>query len=230
MESKHLGHYEGTAIVEFLPDGRHVKLRQAYVFIDSQYTRWGVPTGAEVDGASIPRLFWTLIGGPFEGKYRDASIVHDFFCSVRHRPWRAVHRMFYEAMVVSGVPLVKAKYMYAAVYLGGPKWQGMDTANVNLVIDRNKLPSQHSHDPYHSPHSKRVGRDSQFIVYPKASEKEYDPNAKIVDAYFSKPQENDLEFLLSNVGEDTDLDQIDKLMDGCLQKRSIRVWNDETKP
>ena len=41
---------------------------------------WTAPKGAKVDGASIPQLFWTPIGGPFEGKYRYASVIHDTEC------------------------------------------------------------------------------------------------------------------------------------------------------
>jgi hypothetical protein len=35
------------------------------------------PEGMITDGASIPRLFWRLIGSPFTGKYRRAAIIHD---------------------------------------------------------------------------------------------------------------------------------------------------------
>jgi len=72
--------------------------------------------------ASIPRLAWTIIGGPFEGLYRDASVIHDVACVEKSRPWLQVHRTFYLAMLASGVTTVKAKVMYAAVYHFGPRW------------------------------------------------------------------------------------------------------------
>ncbi len=98
-----------------------------HLLADLQYTaptgqKWVAPKGRTVDGASIPRAFWTIIGGPFEGKYRDASVLHDVACDERTHPWSDVARMFYTAMLCSGVNVVKAKTMYYAVYNFGPHW------------------------------------------------------------------------------------------------------------
>ena len=37
-------------------------------------------------------------------------------------PWPEVHRMFYEGLLVGGTPVARAQLMYAAVWLGGPRW------------------------------------------------------------------------------------------------------------
>lgn len=116
------GRYEGTPLTEWLSDGRHMQLKRSYAYVAENGTGWPVPSEAIVDGASIPPPFWSVIGGPFEGLYRDASIVHDYYCDVKTRAWRDTHRMFYEAMRCSGVGAVKAKVMYYAVYRFGPKW------------------------------------------------------------------------------------------------------------
>jgi hypothetical protein len=81
-----------------------------------------VPRGTSVDGASIPQVFWSLIGGPFEGRYRNASVVHDYYCQVRNRRWQDVHQAFYEAMLASGVDGARAMVMYKAVENFGPRW------------------------------------------------------------------------------------------------------------
>jgi hypothetical protein len=99
-----------------------MKLVEPFAYIDPTGERWDAPVGAVVDGASIPRFAWTAIGGPFEGSYRDASVIHDVGCVEQSRPWQAVHRMFFTAMLASGVELLKAKIMYAAVYHFGPRW------------------------------------------------------------------------------------------------------------
>jgi len=109
-----------------------MQLLAPITFIDSGGKRWEVPKGATVDGASIPRFFWTFIGGPFEGLYRDASVIHDWYCDVRTRPWREVDRMFYEAMIARGVAQAQAKVMYLAVVFGGPRWDDQAVAN-NLL-------------------------------------------------------------------------------------------------
>src|SRR5690606_37335397 len=42
-----------------------------------------VPAGFEHDGASVPRLLWTLSGAAPDGLHRAAALVHDF--NYRHR-------------------------------------------------------------------------------------------------------------------------------------------------
>jgi hypothetical protein len=118
-----LGYFEGLPPhVALLDDGRKARLLSELTFVHDNWDPWPVPPGTEVDGASIPRPFWTLIGGPFEGRYRNASIVHDHYCDSKARPWRDVHRMFHEAMLAGGVSNAKAKIMYYAVYRFGPRW------------------------------------------------------------------------------------------------------------
>jgi hypothetical protein len=121
-----------SPVVEFLADGRNVRLISDLTFVDEADLEWPVPKGAEVDGASIPKPFWSIIGGPYEGKYRDASIIHDFYCDRRTRKWEATHRVFYEAMIVSGVETSKAKLMFFAVWWMGPRWEERVSINNRL--------------------------------------------------------------------------------------------------
>jgi Protein of unknown function (DUF1353) len=115
-------HYVGRPRVEFSSDGRNVKLLDEFSFVDAAELAWSVPAETIVDGASIPQIFWSFMKGPFEGKYRDASIIHDWYCYIRERTWEATHRVFYEAMLVSGVGKRRAQVMYFAVRWGGPRW------------------------------------------------------------------------------------------------------------
>jgi len=124
--------YEGQPQVQLLSDGRNIKLLADFIFYDPEETRWAVPAEAVVDGASIPKLFWSIIGGPFDGIYRDASIIHDWYCDKRTRTWQATHLVFYEAMRVSGVSDIKAKVMYFAVRWKGPRWDKRVIFNTNL--------------------------------------------------------------------------------------------------
>jgi hypothetical protein len=130
MPARYVG---GPPQIELLPEGREVRLLNDFSFYDFDDFEWYVPRGAEVDGASIPQIFWSLIGGPFEGRYRDASIVHDWFCDTRQHSWQATHRMFYEAMLVSGAGSGMAKVMYFAVRWGGPRWVSRVSRNIDLL-------------------------------------------------------------------------------------------------
>lgn len=117
------GTFEGLPPqIALLDDGRTARLLAPLSFTQANGTAWPVPAGVELDGASIPRILWSLIGGPFEGRYRNASIVHDHYCVVRTRSWQDTHRVFYDAMRSSGETATKAKIMYYAVYRFGPRW------------------------------------------------------------------------------------------------------------
>lgn len=129
------GRYMGRLILEPLRDGRLMRVIEPFGFLDPEEKRWPVPIGTKVDGASIPQPLWSLIGGPFEGKYRDASVVHDYYCDVRTENWKAVHRVFYLGMRSSGVSESRAKLMYAAVYFGGPRWSDTAVENARLPKD-----------------------------------------------------------------------------------------------
>lgn len=107
----------------WLQDGRNMQLNAPFGYIQQNGREWPVPAEAIVDGASIPQVFWSLIGGPLEGKYRYASVVHDYYCDVKSRTWPDTHRVFYDGMMCSGVNPVKAKVMYYAVYRFGPRWE-----------------------------------------------------------------------------------------------------------
>jgi hypothetical protein len=128
-------HYVGTLTLQPMDDGRMMRLVSPYAFVDRAQLSWPVPAKAVVDGASIPTVFWSLIGGPFEGKYRNASVIHDWFCAVRIRPWKDTHRMFYEAMLTSGVEPRKARLMFLAVRYAGPSWDDLTLENSRLLSD-----------------------------------------------------------------------------------------------
>ncbi|UUZ64073.1 DUF1353 domain-containing protein [Polaromonas sp. P1-6] len=118
-----VGEYSGTVKAEWLMKTREMRLLELFFFKGPDCKVWTVPKGAIVDGASIPQVFWSLIGGPFEGRYHDASVVHDYYCKVRTEPSELVHEMFYYAMLANGVDSDKAALMFYAVTWFGPKWQ-----------------------------------------------------------------------------------------------------------
>lgn len=116
------GHYIGRVAAIWNPDGRTMKLMEAYAYIDPEGIRWEAPAGAEIDGASIPKQAWSIVGGPYEGLYRFASVIHDVACDEKKRPWEDVHLAFYYGMRASGVEEIRAKVMWAAVNEFGPRW------------------------------------------------------------------------------------------------------------
>src|SRR5437870_1534651 len=117
------GHYSGYVEARWENDGRTMTLLSELRYTDPQGVVWIAPAGAKVDGASIPRSLWSIMGGPFEGKYRNASVLHDVAYDQHNRPWRDCDRMFYNAMRCSGVGPVEAGTMYYSLFKFGRHWK-----------------------------------------------------------------------------------------------------------
>jgi|RhiMetdeSRZDD1v2_1073273.scaffolds.fasta_scaffold1349890_1 uncharacterized protein DUF1353 len=117
-----LGQFKGDLILKPLSDGRTMELVQPFSYLDSHGVTWPVPAGTKVDGASIPSAFWSILGAPYTGKYREASIIHDHYCATKSRHWKAVHKVFFDGMMARGVEAFQAQLMYLAVYRFGPRW------------------------------------------------------------------------------------------------------------
>src|ERR1700736_6347511 len=70
------GYYRGAPKTRWDPDGRNMTLLNELRYTDPQGQVWIAPAGSVVDGASIPRSLWTIMGGPFGGKNRNGSVLH----------------------------------------------------------------------------------------------------------------------------------------------------------
>jgi hypothetical protein len=125
--------YTGELLLRPLDDGRMMEVQQPFGYVDANRQPWNVPAKAVVDGASIPRVFWSVVGGPWDGRYREASVIHDWFCAVRTRPWQQVHRVFYEAMLTSRVEPRLARLMFLAVRYAGPSWDELTIRNARIL-------------------------------------------------------------------------------------------------
>ena len=122
-QSNQWGYYTGEPETRWNPDGRTMTLLSELRYTDPHGLVWVAPAGATIDGASIPRSLWSVMGGPFEGKYRNASVLHDVAYEKHNRPWWDCDRMFYNAMRCSGVSAAEAKTMYYALYKFGHHWK-----------------------------------------------------------------------------------------------------------
>jgi hypothetical protein len=122
-QSHKWGFYSGAPVTRWDPDGRNMTLLSELRYTDPKGDVWIAPPGSVVDGASIPRSLWSIMGGPFEGKYRNASVLHDVSYDQHNRPWQDCDRMFYNAMRCSGVSAAEAGTMYYALYKFGHHWK-----------------------------------------------------------------------------------------------------------
>ena len=132
--SLRFGRFDGYVVANFGAGPRRMTLVQDFAYIDAAGKRWPAPKGSVIDGASIPQAFWSVLGGPFEGEYRNASVVHDVACDEMNEPWEDVHKMFYQACRCGGVADWRAKAMYWAVHNYGPRWEPV----FEKVIEKDK--------------------------------------------------------------------------------------------
>jgi hypothetical protein len=131
------GKFVGSVQTEWLAGDRKMRLLAPFTYVDPNGVTWTAPAGWVIDGASIPVFAWSVTGGPFQGRYRDASVIHDVACDQKTQPWETVHEAFYWAMMASGVEPWRAKVMYAAVYHFGPRWPRV----VTLTVPKNQVPN-----------------------------------------------------------------------------------------
>src|SRR4029077_19182020 len=74
------GQPEAVWLTEDGTEDRNMEILREFLFTDPSSTKWIAPAGSVVDGASIPRALWTIVGSPYTGDYRRASVVHDVAC------------------------------------------------------------------------------------------------------------------------------------------------------
>lgn len=117
------GYYSGPIDTRWDADGRSMTLLNELRYTDPRGVVWVAPAGSQIDGASIPRALWSFMGGPFEGKYRNASVLHDVAYDQKNRPPQEADRMFYTAMRCSGVSALEAKTMYYSLLRFGRHWK-----------------------------------------------------------------------------------------------------------
>ncbi len=117
-------HFSAKPKTEWNDDHHLMTLTEELTYTDSDGKEWKVPVGAELNGATIPKALWSRVGSPFVGKYRRASIVHDYFVGEGSNPnvgkeeRKAADKMFYDACIADGCTKFFAKILYLGVCIG----------------------------------------------------------------------------------------------------------------
>jgi Protein of unknown function (DUF1353) len=147
------GEFSGAPKCEWLTENdrpdRQMRVLEEFTFRDSDGRMWRTPTNCLVDGASIPRALWTLVGSPFTGDYRRASIVHDKACDDaggNPAARRAADRMFYHACRAGGCSVRESTLLYVGVRMGAlsdstPIWREA-TANEDRGPEVARTPAE----------------------------------------------------------------------------------------
>lgn len=100
-------------IVKFI-DGRLWELMNLFEYHRKNGEIIQVLKGFKFDFASIPSLFWSLVGSP-TGKYGAAALIHDWLCINATWNRAKTDKIFLEAMRDSDVSYLKRMTLYLAV-------------------------------------------------------------------------------------------------------------------
>lgn len=140
------------------PPDRKMSLIREFWFDDPKKKRWSVPNGYVIDGASIPRALWTLVGSPYTGNYRRTSIVHDKACDDAagdQGARRIADKMFYHACREGGCSVREAILLYIGVRIGAV-WPS--------IAARLKTESLDQAHPYRTAEEQRIEADFRLIA------------------------------------------------------------------
>jgi len=103
---------------------RNMILEEDFYYIDPKGRKWDAPRGSHLNGATIPMALWSIVGPPYSGKYRRASVVHDVGVGELSNPdvstaqRKKADRMFYHACRYDGCSRHFAAMLYAGVRFG----------------------------------------------------------------------------------------------------------------
>jgi len=123
-----MGIFSGDVIGEFI-GAKNLKLLEDLTYKNNKL-KVTAKAGMLYDMASIPKMFWRVIGSPYIGKYRRAATLHDALYTsqgLKKLNKKQVDKLFLEMMKVEGVSLWKRQTMYWAVRLGGKSaWDSIE--------------------------------------------------------------------------------------------------------
>ncbi|MBZ7942747.1 DUF1353 domain-containing protein [Campylobacter molothri] len=85
-----------------------------YVFVLPSF-KGLIPKGFKTDGASIPRLFWSLFP-PYKSEYFSACVIHDYLCEKANsiKDYKLADLALKEAMLLLGCSKFKSFVFYHA--------------------------------------------------------------------------------------------------------------------
>jgi hypothetical protein len=106
---------------DYLPDcepvpgsAKLIRLKADWYFTIDGKQYW-IPVGYFYDGASIPRIFWILIGSPFEPDFWAAAMAHDWLYLMHWTSRPTADEVIYQLLRKGGVGTIRAHVIWAAV-------------------------------------------------------------------------------------------------------------------
>lgn len=118
---------------KFIGRGRW-KLIRPFVYNSKIGGKIEAPIDFVSDGASIPRIVWTIMGSPWSGRYASGSVIHDFLYYKQKLSRKKCDLIFLESMRALGVSWWKRIVIFGSLRMFG--WIGWN--NRAYQIDTEK--------------------------------------------------------------------------------------------
>jgi hypothetical protein len=124
--------FNGDIILEELDNGSW-KLQDDFSYYND-YIQVTVKSNFTTDGASIPKVFWSVVGNPLENDLLKPSIIHDGLYTLMQLPRDKCDKLLKEMLLFNGTSKVKANLVYYAVRIfGGSHWKKDTTDTMKFV-------------------------------------------------------------------------------------------------
>ena len=115
--------FSGKTVLERI-DSTVYELKSSLSFENEKY-KVTIKSGLMTDGASIPKIFWSIIGCPLNGKYVGSALIHDGLYASHILSKEESDLLFLDMMKDNGVAKWRRKLMYYAVkYFGKSSYYG----------------------------------------------------------------------------------------------------------
>ena len=112
---------------EFIALSDEIILTAPLIYYSDRYKR-GVNVRALFisDGASIPKVLWSVIGHPFSKHYRKQAVLHDWLYRTSDHGFtrNQADLIFYDSLREEDMGFIKASMLYLGVRVGG--WKAWD--------------------------------------------------------------------------------------------------------
>lgn len=118
--------FSGRVVLELVEEIGHdhmLRLLEDFAFRDERGREWRAPSGALLQGWTLPAEMLRLSRLPLESEFRKSAVLHDHFSQAKAGRWQDVHRMLYSASQTEGLAPTAAKMLYLAVYASGWRWE-----------------------------------------------------------------------------------------------------------
>jgi hypothetical protein len=124
--------FNGDVVLEEMKNG-FWKLQDDFMYEDDS-VQVTVKSSFITDGASIPKMFWSILGDPLSNDLLKPAIIHDGLYTLMQLPRDKCDKLLKEMLLFNGTSQVKANLIYYAVRsFGGSHWKKDTTDAMKFV-------------------------------------------------------------------------------------------------